>query len=146
MLKKSKYLSKADVAEPRVFTVRGLQEENVAMQDQAPEMKWCLFVEEDEKPLVLNPVNIELLSQFLGEETDSWVGHKFVLYFDPSIMFKNKLTGGIRVRAPKNRAPIALAKVAPRVAAPAPAARPAPEPADQDGGRVELSDEDPFEV
>lgn len=141
MLKKSKYLSKSDVAEPRLFTVRGLQEENVAMQDQAPEMKWCLFTEEDEKPLVLNPVNIKLLSQFLGGETDNWVGQRFVLYFDPSIMFKGELIGGIRVRAPKNRAPIAPAK-----AAPAPAARPAPQPADQDGGGAELSDEDPFEV
>lgn len=108
-LKKSKFITKNDVETPKLLTVRGLQEENVAMAEQAEEMKWCLFFEEEDKPMVLNPVNVELIGQFLGQETDDWIGKKIVLYFDPSIMFKGKLTGGIRVRAPKGSAKPAAA-------------------------------------
>ena len=46
---------------------------------------------------------------------NDWVGHKIVLYHDPTVSFGGKLVGGIRVRMPRN------AKAAPAKAAPKPA-------------------------
>ncbi len=146
MLKKSKFLAKADLATPLLLTIRGLQEENVAMADQPEEMEWCLLFEEQDKPMVLKPVNTALIAQFLGDETDNWIGKKVVLYYDPSIMFKGQLKGGLRVRqprqamaaaAPRAAAPVATkpSPVQPRAAAPVPVAEPEPDataPTDDD--------------
>ena len=159
LLKKSRYISKPDVEKPLLLTIRGLQEENVAMQEAAPEMEWCLFFEELDKPMVLKPVNTALIAQFLGDETDEWIGKKVVLFYDPSIMFKGQLKGGIRVRQPRQGTaaparpatgqtlghPAAAPALRQQVQAPLRQAAPLPssmaEPpwpaADQDGGGVD---------
>lgn len=104
-LKESKYLKKTDVDPAVLVTVSGTSQENLALQGQPDEHKWVLHFKENIKPLVLNVTNAEIIAEFIGsEETDDWIGKQVVLYNDPNIMFQGKRTGGIRARAPKQKA------------------------------------------
>jgi hypothetical protein len=101
-MKESKFLKKEDVGEGVLYTVTAINQQNVALPGIDPELKWCLWFEEADKPLVLNSTNIQLCERVFGsDETDDWVGKKIVLYTDHNISFQGKLVGGIRVRAPK---------------------------------------------
>jgi len=101
-LKKSRFLTKDDVEPPIKVTVRGLVEENVAMDNQPAEMRWTLVFNEDVKAMVLNSINAQLIAMITkSEETDDWGGAVIVLYNDPTVSFGGKIVGGIRVRAPR---------------------------------------------
>jgi hypothetical protein len=91
-------------------------------------LKWCIAFPELEKPMVLNSTNGQIIAQITkSEDTDHWTGQKIVLYDDPTVSFGGKLTGGIRVRAPRNQPAPAhgiLGKPQHPPAAPAPAPAP----------------------
>ena len=98
----SKYLKKEDVEPPKLVTIKGLRQANVALDDQPADVKWIMAFHEFEKPMVLNSTNIQLLVKILDtDETDEWIGRKIVVYNDQNVSFAGKITGGIRVRAPK---------------------------------------------
>jgi hypothetical protein len=104
-LKQSKYLTKEDVSPAVLLTIKGYEQVNVAMENQSPDYKWALTFKEEEKPFVLNQTNGQLISVITGsDDFDEWLGKKIVLYNDPTIIFAGKVTGGIRVRAPKGQA------------------------------------------
>lgn len=99
-LKSSKFLTKYDVEPAVLVTIKSYEEMNVAMESQAPEMKWAIHFHELDKPLVLNMTNGMLISAIIGsEDLDKAIGTKIVLYNDKTVMFGGKMTGGIRVRA-----------------------------------------------
>ena len=103
---KSKYLKKEDCDPAILVTIKNLTEQDVSMENQPEDMKWMLYFTEQEKPLVLNITNNQLIAIATGSENpEGWIGKKIVLFNDPTIMFQGKVTGGIRVRAPKNQAP-----------------------------------------
>jgi len=105
-LKSSKFLTKHDAEPPKLVTIKAYTEEDVSLESQAPEMKWCLHFNELDKPLVLNTTNGQRIEAITGSgEFDDWIGKKVVLYNDETVMFAGKLTGGIRVRAPKGGQP-----------------------------------------
>lgn len=102
-LKNSNFLKKEDCDPPILVTIASVTEENVAKEGAPQEMKWSVHFDESDKPMVLNSTNGQLIARITGsEETDEWSGYKVVLYNDPNVSFQGKLTGGIRVRAPKN--------------------------------------------
>lgn len=104
-LKTSKYLTKEDVDPPILVTIKGYEQVNVAMENQAPDPKWALLFLEDYKPFVLNQTNGALIAGIAdSDDFDDWKGKKIVLYNDPTIAFAGKITGGIRVRAPRGQA------------------------------------------
>lgn len=104
-LRESKFLRKEDVGAGALLTIREVYEENIAKDGAPAEMKWCVAFDEVEKPMVLNSTNGQLIAKVTGsEESDAWVGHKVVLFHDPSISFSGKVVGGIRVRAPRGAA------------------------------------------
>lgn len=120
--KESKFLRKEDVIKPLLLTITGIHQENVAMQGQPVENKWCLSFSEFEKPFVCNSVNAQLIAAICGSDnTDGWMGKKIVLFFDPTIIFAGKVTGGIRARAPRT-----AGGQPPPVTAPAPATKALP--------------------
>jgi hypothetical protein len=99
-LRESKYLTKADCDPELRVTINHLEKVNVALEGDPPEERWALHFKGDHKPMILNSTNGQLIAQSLGsEETDDWAGKEIVLYNDPSITFRGKLVGGIRVRA-----------------------------------------------
>jgi len=104
----SKFMKKEDVDPAILVTIKAFRQTNVAMDDQPEEMKWTMFFRETQpdgtplKPLVLNSTNIQLITKALGtDETDEWIGKQIVLYNDPNVSFAGKITGGVRVRAPR---------------------------------------------
>lgn len=100
----SKYLKKDDVGDGVLVTIAGLKKVNAAAEGADPEMKWAMSFTELDKPLILNSTNIQLCAKACGsEDTDDWMGKRVVLYDDPNVSFAGKLTGGIRIRAPKNK-------------------------------------------
>ena len=118
----SKFLKKDDVGRGVLLTIARVAQHDVAVQGAGPEYKWCLeFEEHDVKPLVLNVTNMRILESIIGsDDTEDWIGNKIVAYNDPNISYAGKITGGIRLRAPKQVA----VKSNP---APAPTPAPAPE-------------------
>lgn len=101
-MKDSKFMKKEDVGEGKLVTIAELEQQNVAMDDQPPELKWIMHFKEFDKGMVLNWTNIQLTAKALGtEETDEWIGKKIVVYEDANVSFGGKLVGGIRVRAAK---------------------------------------------
>jgi hypothetical protein len=98
----SKFLKKEDVGRGTLATIQKCVRYNVALSGAPQELKWCLEFAELDKPLVLNVTNMRLLESITGsDDTDNWIGCKVVLYDDPTIMYAGKVTGGIRVRAPR---------------------------------------------
>jgi hypothetical protein len=117
-MRESKFLKQSDVGQGLLVTVHNCQQHNVAAEGAGHEMKWCLSFHEVDKPLVLNSTNIQLCEMMFGSDnTDDWVGQKLVLYVDPTVSYGGKITGGIRVRAPKVKGTI---KPAPKPMPPPP--------------------------
>ena len=101
----SKYLRKEDVTPPLIATISGLTHENLAKDNEAPEMKYILQFVENLKPMVLNLTNGKLIAIVTGEEdTDNWIGKKITLWNDPTVSFGDKMKGGIRVKLPQAQA------------------------------------------
>jgi len=77
----------------------------MALPGDPEELRWCVHFQEDMKPWVLNSTCAQVIANFTGcQETEGWTGKKIVLYNDPNVAFKGKITGGIRVRAPRGQA------------------------------------------
>lgn len=102
-MKESRFFSKRDLPAPpqgAALTITGLTEENVAQQNAAPEMKFCLHFAEKPKPFVLNQTNAKSIGELLGSnETNDWKGKQVEAYYNPTIEMGGKTVGGIRIRA-----------------------------------------------
>ncbi len=98
----SKYLKKEDVGDPgdgSLVTIQGVKQDNVAKEDEEPEMKWLIKFREFKKPMILNSTNIKLAAMIIGSNnTDDWKEKTIEVYHDPAVTFGDKLVGGIRFR------------------------------------------------
>ena len=95
----SKFLKGSDVTPAKVMTIKKLEQENLAREDQPPKMKWIMYFNEADKGLVLNSTNIKRCAKaLLAEDTDDWVGKRITLFFDPDIEFGGQIVGGIRIK------------------------------------------------
>jgi len=95
-LKQSKYLKKEDCGDGLLVTIRGLKQENVAMDGKPEDLKWIISFAEC-KPMVLNGTNSRLIAKALGsDETDDWMGQKIVLFNDENVTFGDEVVGGVR--------------------------------------------------
>lgn len=106
----SKFLKKEDVDPAILVTIKALRQADVSMDDKPEELKWTVFFRETKpdgtplKPMVLNSTNVQLITMAVGtDETDEWIGKQIVLFNDPTVSFGGKITGGIRVRAPRTK-------------------------------------------
>lgn len=105
-LKKSSFITQRDVDPPKLVTIVGSKEANMAQEGADPDYQWTLLFKELDKPFVVNSTNGQLIQAITGSKnSDDWVGHKIVLYVDPTVSFRGRITGGVRCRAPKNQAP-----------------------------------------
>lgn len=134
-MRESKFLKQTDVGAGVVMTVTGCARHNVAKEGAEEEQKWCLELQESDKPLVLNATNIQLCERVFGsDDTDHWVGKKIVLYVDPTVSYGGKVTGGIRVRAPRQK-PVAAVPAKPA---------PVPVPETEPDNTPDFDDDVPF--
>lgn len=101
-LTSSKYLKTSDFKEPALCTIRDVQKQNVAMDNQPRKERGVMYFEEHEKGLVLNTTNLKRAAKACGsEDTDEWIGKKIVVYTDDEVEFGGEQVGGIRLRAPR---------------------------------------------
>ena len=100
----SRFLTKEDIGDGKLYTIKNVAVENVGKEDE-PESKPVLHFVEIAKPFVLNMTNGQIVGAVYGEDLDNWPGKQIVVYFDATVQFKGKTTGGLRVRAPKGVGP-----------------------------------------
>lgn len=113
-MKASKFLKRDDVGRGMLVTIAEVREDNVAKDGAPEELKWCAHFEETDKPMVLNWTNLQLIARVANDEnSDNWGGTRVVLYDDPNVSFGGKITGGIRVRAPKSNGAPPARQIAP---------------------------------
>lgn len=97
-LKKSKYLKKEDCEPPLQLTMNEVRLEDVGA-DGGQDERHVLYFQEEEKGMVLNSTNGQLIADITGsEESSEWAGKKIELYHERNVFFAGKRTGGIRVR------------------------------------------------
>lgn len=98
------YMKKEDLTESGLLlTIASCTSEKIKSTDSGEETKWILGFKEDVKPLILNKVNINRLTQaFKSNDSDVWIGQEIVAYSDPDVEFGGKMVGGVRLRAKRN--------------------------------------------
>ena len=126
----SKYWKADDLPEGgKVFKIEGLDVEKIGIEKKE---KYVLRFVKQDKSLVLNPTNWDLIAAFLGGDSDDWRGGLIVLY-PTETTFGGKTVSCIRVRRPRETAPPkpeeqnaeqSAAKPAPAKASPAAIDRP----------------------
>jgi hypothetical protein len=101
----SKYLRKEDVDPPILVTIKSFTKENVARDGESPRIKIVMHFEEAVKPMIVVPTNAGSIRRLCGVKgpPSDCIGHKIVLYRDDTVTMRDKLVGGIRVRAPKQK-------------------------------------------
>ena len=104
-MKQSRYLKTADVDPEVLVTIQKCELETI--DEEKDEEKHVLHVREFDKGLVLNWTNIQLLAKATDcVDSDEWAGKQVILFHDETVQFKGTVTGGIRVRAVKKKAPV----------------------------------------
>lgn len=99
----SKYLKVADLnGERKRMTVKGVEQENVAREDEDP--KSVVYFHGEKKGLVLNRTNGNALMQLYGDEMNGWVG-KDVVLVPSETDYQGKRVPCIRLAKPKTPAP-----------------------------------------
>lgn len=102
----SRFLKQSDFPRPGLLTIARFEQENVAKDNEPKENKWVVYFKEVEQGMVLGPTNLQLLKIATGvDDTDRAIGRKIVVYVDPTVSMGGKITGGLRIRAPKNAQP-----------------------------------------
>ncbi len=97
-MKISNYLKKEDVGTGVQVTIREVIEGNIAQEGKPLDLKWLIYFNEFDKPLVSNVTHREQIAAYLGSRnTDHWLGKQVVLFNDLSVLFGSNI-GGIRVR------------------------------------------------
>mgnify|MGYP007037123732 CR=1 FL=1 len=80
-------------------TIKNYSIENIRTQS-GTQKKGVLHFSEDVKPLIVNKTKLKPLVNKYGFDTDSWIGKKATLYFDPTVRFGKEITGGVRIKIP----------------------------------------------
>lgn len=121
----TKYLKAGDLQGRRhTLTVsRVVQEEGID--------KPIIYFQGAQKGMAVNKTNAMMISQFLGDETDGWIGRQIELY-TAQVLFEGKFVPAIRVSQPMQ--PMPAHENGPLPASPAPeqiparTVHPAPDP------------------
>lgn len=102
-IKTSRFLTKGDVDNEGlgyIVTINNVKQENIAKEGADEELKYCLHLQEFQKPMVLNSTNAQIIAKALAsEEMEDWRGKQIVLYHDPNVAWGGEIKGGIRARA-----------------------------------------------
>ncbi len=95
---KGKYLAVSDLdGQDWLVTIRAAKMEDVGTEEEK-ESKLILYFEKQDRGIVCNPTNWDTIEALHGEDTVGWIGKNITLFTDPTVKYKGKRTGGIRVR------------------------------------------------
>ena len=79
----------------RLVTMQACMPEDIGNNEMKPVLR---FVGE-QKGLVLNKTNAQVIASFLGAETNAWIGQQIELY-PTQVSFQGRVVDAIRVRQP----------------------------------------------
>lgn len=82
-------------------TIKGFDKSEVGKEKQ---VRSRLFVEEFDRPLVINRTNVKALIDLYGNDTSDWIGEQFNLYVSET-SFNGDTVRCLRVRAVKAEKP-----------------------------------------
>ena len=86
-----------DLGDSVNVTIKGFDKSEVGKEKQ---VRSRLFVEEFDRPLVINRTNVKALIDLYGNDTADWNGQPFNLYVSET-SFQGDTVRCLRVRAPK---------------------------------------------
>lgn len=92
----SNYLRAVDFPDDTIVTIKEVLMESIG-QGREAEDKPVLYLQEYDKPLVLNKTNGNAIAGMYGPESDAWAGKKITLYAT-EVQFGNEMVMSIRVR------------------------------------------------
>jgi len=92
----SRYLSSDDLVGDVTVTISGIKQAAVGEGEEKP----CLMLQ-GSKDFILNQTNAKSIAKLHGNDIEKWVGCQITLFADDSVMFKGRITTGIRVRGPQ---------------------------------------------
>jgi hypothetical protein len=126
----SKYLGVTDLGSRRIRTrIQKVRKEELTDNEGRKKLKFIIFFDALDKPLVLNTTNKDELVRELGRVPINWINAVVGLFVDPNIMFAGKKTGGVRLRVLEPAKAKSPSGMAPKPK-PAPAAEWPEDPAD----------------
>jgi hypothetical protein len=95
----SQYLSATDVGDRKIRTkIVKVRNQELRSEDGKTRMRFVLFLEGLDKPMVLNATNKNALVDKLGKTPASWKGASVGLFVDPNVTFAGKRVKGLRLR------------------------------------------------
>lgn len=96
----SKYLTKDDVNPECIVTIKNVIQEEVQGDNNQSQLVWILYVNEFSKGVRLNTGHKTTLDEILnGATSEQSIGKQIILWNNPSVEYKGKVTGGIRIRS-----------------------------------------------
>jgi len=107
----STFLAQTDILQPTVVKIRQITKAVVYEDAATTKKKTTAFFDGLDKAMILNPTNWDAIAILRGEnpddaDDDNWAGTEVEIYVDPSVTFKGKRTGGLRLRAPSGQMPV----------------------------------------
>jgi hypothetical protein len=98
--RKPHFIKKEDCDPPIKLTITGAEEVTYSRSGTDSEYKIRIDLENevgDKFWRSLNDGNLETIVKLFGDETDDWLGKEIGLKHDPSIKYKDEISGGIVV-------------------------------------------------
>jgi hypothetical protein len=101
----SAFYSAADIKEPILLTIDHVRVERLGEGRDAKDKYVAFFTEPNSKGLVISPTKWDAIALIArNDDSDTWPGVQIVLYVE-KVLFNGKLVDGIKIRAPRGRAP-----------------------------------------
>ena len=92
---------KEDLGSAVLLTISGTEE--VCFDDGA---KLVLSFRESDRRLPLNTTRLRAVIEVAASgETEDWIGRQIVVYWDPTVEYQGRATGGVRVRRSRRPQP-----------------------------------------
>src|SRR5262249_4620400 len=95
---KGRFLKQSDFAEPTRVEITRVEEVDVALPGEKPDVQPVIHFKGYDRPMVLNSTNIKRLIKAFGAETDDWIGQQIEVYVDEEVQYAGQITGGLRLR------------------------------------------------
>jgi hypothetical protein len=95
----SQYLSSTDIGDRKIRTrITKVRKEELQGNEGRKRMKFILFFDTLDKPMVLNATNKNTLVDGLGRTPAKWIGASVGIYVDPNVTYAGKRVKGLRLR------------------------------------------------
>ena len=95
----SRYLSASDIGDRKIKSkIVKVRKEELKGNEGKSRMRFILYLENLDKPMVLNATNKNELVTALGKIPAKWIGAVVGVLVDSNVMFAGKRTKGLRLR------------------------------------------------